>query len=90
MKKALKNTYRILFVATSSLFALTAVATKIAMENVSVINKQLHVDTMKVIPNKGYLYRYRVLQIQIYQTRRRHRKWPQGRPKGRRRRSGPP
>lgn len=52
MKKALKNTYRILFVATSSLFALTAVATKIAMENVSVINKQLHVDTMKVIPNK--------------------------------------
>ncbi|MCR5078423.1 MAG: glycoside hydrolase family 3 C-terminal domain-containing protein, partial [Bacilli bacterium] len=53
MKKALKNTYKILFVATSSLFALTAVATKIAMENVSLINKTLHAETMKVIPAEG-------------------------------------
>ncbi|MCR5491294.1 MAG: glycoside hydrolase family 3 C-terminal domain-containing protein [Bacilli bacterium] len=47
---ALKNTYRILFVATASLFGITAVGTKIAMENKGQINKFLHADTMKVIP----------------------------------------
>ena len=52
MKKALANTYKVLFVATSTLFALTAVGTKIAMENQRQVNKFLHAETMHVIPNK--------------------------------------
>ena len=52
MKKALKNTYKTLFVLTSSLFALTAVAAKIMMENQAQINKHFRAETMEVIPNK--------------------------------------
>ena len=51
MKTGLKNTYRILFVASSTLFALTAVAAKITFENKAQINKALHAETMKIIPD---------------------------------------
>ncbi|MBQ7243946.1 MAG: glycoside hydrolase family 3 protein [Bacilli bacterium] len=52
MKDSLKNTYKILFVATASLFTITTVAAKIMMENQAQINKFFRAETMKVIPNK--------------------------------------
>ena len=52
MNKALKNTYRVLFVTSATLFALSLVGTKIAFENKAQINKFLHAETMQVIPNK--------------------------------------